>query len=49
MVAVEPTQLLALEASDFRDLLGGYLRRRGELERLSYLRLRTHKRLDEIV
>ena len=49
VVAVEPTHLLALEASDFRDILGGYLGRAGELERLSYLRLRTHKRLDEIV
>jgi putative peptide zinc metalloprotease protein len=49
VIAVEPTELLALEASAFRDLLAGYLGRAGELERLSYLRLRTHKRLDEIV
>jgi CRP-like cAMP-binding protein len=49
VIAAEPTQLLALEAEDFRDLLAGYLGRAGELERLSHLRLRTHKRLDEIV
>ncbi len=49
VLAVAPTELLALEASAFRDLLAGYLGRAGELERLSYLRLRTHKRLDEIV
>jgi cAMP-dependent protein kinase regulator len=49
VIAVEPTELLALEASDFRDVLGGYLGRAGDLERLSYLRLRSHKRLDEIV
>jgi putative peptide zinc metalloprotease protein len=49
VTALEPTQLLALEAQDFRDLLAGYLGRAGELERLSHLRLRTHKRLDEVV
>jgi putative peptide zinc metalloprotease protein len=49
VTALEPTQLLALEAHDFRDLLAGYLGRAGELERLSHLRLRTHKRLDEVV
>jgi putative peptide zinc metalloprotease protein len=49
VTATEPTQLLALEAHDFRDLLTGYLGRAGELERLSHLRLRTHKRLDEVV
>jgi CRP-like cAMP-binding protein len=47
--ALEPTRLLALEAHDFRDLLAGYLGRAGELERLSHLRLRTHRRLDEVV
>jgi cAMP-dependent protein kinase regulator len=49
VTATEPTRLLALEAQDFRDLLAGYLGRAGELERLSHLRLRTHKRLDEVV
>jgi putative peptide zinc metalloprotease protein len=48
VTAVEPTRLLALEAHDFRDLLAGYLGRADELQRLSYLRLRTHKRLDEV-
>jgi CRP-like cAMP-binding protein len=49
VTAVPPTQLLALDAADFRDLLAGYLGRGGELERLSHLRLRMHKRLDEVV
>jgi CRP-like cAMP-binding protein len=49
VTALEPTRLLVLEAHDFRDLLAGYLGRAGELERLSHLRLRTHKRLDEVV
>ena len=49
ITALEPTRLLALEAHDFRDLLAGYLGRAGELERLSHLRLRTHRRLDEVV
>jgi putative peptide zinc metalloprotease protein len=48
VTAVEPTRLLALEAHDFRDLLAGYLGRADELQRLSHLRLRTHKRLDEV-
>jgi putative peptide zinc metalloprotease protein len=48
VTAVEATRLLALEAHDFRDLLAGYLGRADELQRLSYLRLRTHKRLDEV-
>jgi putative peptide zinc metalloprotease protein len=48
VTALEPTRLLALEAHDFRDLLAGYLGRADELQRLSYLRLRTHKRLDEV-
>jgi putative peptide zinc metalloprotease protein len=48
VTAIEPTRLLALEANDFRDLLAGYLGRADELQRLSYLRLRTHKRLDEV-
>ncbi len=47
--ASEPTQLLALGGNDFRDLLAGYLGRADELQRLSYLRLRTHKRLDEVM
>jgi putative peptide zinc metalloprotease protein len=49
VTAVEPARLLALEAHDFRDLLAGYLGRADQLQRLSYLRLRTHKRLDEVV
>jgi CRP-like cAMP-binding protein len=49
VTTVEPTRLLALEAHDFRDLLAGYLGRAGELEQLSHLRLRMHKRLDEVV
>jgi hypothetical protein len=49
VTALEPTQLLALDGADFRDLLAGYLGRAAELERLSHLRLRTHKRLDEVV
>jgi CRP-like cAMP-binding protein/Zn-dependent protease len=49
ITALEPTRLLALDAHDFRDLLAGYLGRAGELERLSHLRLRTHRRLDEVV
>jgi putative peptide zinc metalloprotease protein len=48
VTAVEPTRLLALEAHDFRDLLASYLGRADELQRLSHLRLRTHKRLDEV-
>ena len=47
--ATEPTALLALEAREFRDLLASYLGRAVELERLSHLRLLTHKRLDEVV
>jgi putative peptide zinc metalloprotease protein len=49
VTATEAIELLALEAHDFLDLLAGYLGRAGELERLSHLRLRTHKRLDEVV
>ena len=49
ITASEPTRLLALEAHDFRDLLAGYLGRADELVRLSHLRLRTHRRLDEVV
>jgi putative peptide zinc metalloprotease protein len=49
VTATQPTQLLALEAHDFRDLLAGYLGRASELAQLSHLRLRTHKRLDEVV
>lgn len=46
--ALEPTELLALNASDFRDLLAGYCGREQELERLSHLRLEMHKRLDQV-
>jgi putative peptide zinc metalloprotease protein len=49
VIAAEATELLALEAVDFRELLAGYLGRADALERLSHLRLRTHRRLDEIV
>jgi putative peptide zinc metalloprotease protein len=49
ITALERTRLLALEAHDFRDLLAGYLGRADELERLSHLRLRTHRRLHEVV
>jgi CRP-like cAMP-binding protein len=49
VTATETTVLLTLEAQDCRDLLAGYLGRAGELEQLSHLRLRTHKRLDEVV
>ena len=49
VTAREPTRLLALEARDFRDLLAGYLGRADALGRLSHLRLRTHRRLDEVV
>ena len=48
VVARAPTELLALEAHDFRDVLGSYLGRADELQRLSHLRLGSHKRLDEI-
>jgi CRP-like cAMP-binding protein len=47
VVALEPTQLLALEADAFRDLLASYLGRATELERLSHLRLSQHRRLLE--
>ena len=43
------TSLLALDAEHFRDILASYLGRATELERLSHLRLLTHKRLDEVV
>jgi len=49
VTAVEPTALLALDAQDFRDVLASYLGRAPELERLSHLRLLTHKRLDEVM
>ncbi len=49
VVASERSELLALEALDFRDVLGSYLGRADELQRLSHLRLRSHRRLDEIV
>ncbi len=47
--ATEPTELLALDASDFHDLLASYLGRAQELQRLSHMRLHTHKRLDEVL
>lgn len=46
--ATAPTELLALSAEDFRDLLAGYCGRADELQRLSHLRLETHKRLDQV-
>jgi putative peptide zinc metalloprotease protein len=49
VTSVEPTSLLSLEAHDFRDVLASYLGRAPELERLSHLRLLSHKRLDEVV
>ena len=49
VAAIEPATLLALDAYDFRDLLASYLGRAGELERLSHLRLLSHKRLDEVM
>jgi CRP-like cAMP-binding protein len=49
VTALVPTTLLALDAADFRDVLAGYLGRASELERLSHLRLRSHKRLDEVI
>jgi CRP-like cAMP-binding protein len=49
VTAAEPSELLALDAADFRDVLARYLGRAGELERLSHLRLLSHKRLDEVV
>ena len=38
----------AVTSRVIRDLLAGYLGRADELQRLSYLRLRTHQRLDEV-
>jgi CRP-like cAMP-binding protein len=49
ITASEPTSLLALDAQHFRDVLASYLGRAPELQRLSHLRLRSHKRLDEVV
>lgn len=46
--ALAASELLSLDASDFRDLLAGYCGRAAELERLSHLRLGTHKRLDQL-
>jgi len=37
--AVEPTELLALNAADFRDLLAGYCGRAAALEQMSHRRL----------
>ncbi|GAC1614022.1 MAG: hypothetical protein NVS9B1_23110 [Candidatus Dormibacteraceae bacterium] len=42
--ALEGTELLALGARDFHDLLLGYCHRGGSLERLSHLRMVVHKR-----
>ncbi len=47
--ATAPTELLALSAEDFHDLLVRYLGREGDLERLTSLELATHQRLDQIV
>jgi CRP-like cAMP-binding protein len=49
VTALESTMLLTLDADGFRDVLAGYLGRSVELERLSHLRLLSHKRLDEVV
>jgi putative peptide zinc metalloprotease protein len=49
VTAAEQTSLLALDADGFRDVLASYLGRGSELERLSHLRLLSHKRLDEVV
>lgn len=46
--ALEPVSLLALSESDFQDVLANYLGRADELERLSHLRLTSHKRLDQL-
>jgi len=46
--ATEPTELLALNAADFQDLLVRYLGRKGELERLTSMELTSHRRLDHI-
>jgi len=46
--ATAPAQLLALDSAHFRDLLLGYLGRAGALERLSHLRLESHKRLEQL-
>jgi putative peptide zinc metalloprotease protein len=48
VVAMEPSQLLALDARDFHDVLESYLGRTVALQRLSHLRLRSHRRLDEV-
>jgi putative peptide zinc metalloprotease protein len=48
VVAVEPSQLLALDSRDFHDVLESYLGRTVALQRLSHLRLRSHRRLDEV-
>ena len=47
--AVEDSELLALSAADFHDLLARYCGRHEELHRLSHLRLGGHKRLDQVV
>jgi len=41
VVATKPSQLLALDADDFHDVLTSYLGRDSELRRLSHLRLRA--------
>src|SRR5262249_59304799 len=46
--ATAPTELLALDAPQFRDLLLSYFGRASALERLSHLRLESHKRLDQL-
>jgi putative peptide zinc metalloprotease protein len=47
--ALEPTQLLALEARDFRDLLLAYCDRLGALGALVHSRLGSDHRLDHLV
>lgn len=44
--AIAPTEMLALNASDLRDLLGAYLGRAGELQQMSHQRLQTYRHLD---
>ncbi len=45
--ALEPSELLALDADDFHDLLAGYCGRANELRQLSSLRLAAHRPLGQ--
>lgn len=47
--AVERTELLALEAADFRDLLAGYCQQEGALRELSSRRLQQHGQANQVV